>query len=50
MRHVQIFKHLLRNPLKHRGGDLSTLVKPNGRIENNGYDDGRVVNWCEAGK
>jgi hypothetical protein len=45
---VQIFEDLLRDAAKNRGGDLSTLVEPDGGIEDDRDYDLWIVDGGES--
>src|SRR5437762_2152964 len=47
---MEIFQYLLGNPLEHRGSDLSPLMQTNGRIQNHGNRNCRVVDRCKPGE
>src|SRR5215475_7262470 len=48
VRNMQILKHLLRYAAKHRSRNLSALMQADGRVEDHGYDDLRVVQWSKT--
>ena len=50
VRHVQVFKNLLGNALKHRRGHLPALVQTNGRVKDDRNGDGGIVDGCKSGE
>ena len=50
VRRMKIFKHLLRDPLEHRCGNLSALMQAYRRIQNDGNCNSRVVDRSKSGE
>src|ERR1035441_1723129 len=50
MRNVQIFEHLLRDPLKDRSRNLSALVQADSRIEDHHHRNLWIVDGSKPGK